>query len=427
MRLFEQRTLDGAGVQKYVASRLADGTAAGQVMTWDVRTLTWAAFYFSPELDLVRAKSESTAAAVQTASQHPNPTLQLPFEVTSNPKPGESPYTLGLGLDIPIETAGKRGYRIAQAQQLSLAAQFEVGDAAWQVRSRLRSELLDLFAARRRSRLLDEQVRARQEVLQMLAKRLAAGAMSEPEVDQARATLMLDRQEFAKANQQAFDALAGAAAVIGLPVHALEGVNVRLDAFDSDPPDLPDEAAREHALLNRADLQGALADYEASQAALQLEIANQYPDIHLGPGYTFDAGAHKYGLSLSGITLPLFNRNQGPIAEATARRKEAQVHVEALQAQAIGQVDRAAGHLRAALTARRQSESLEAIQERQLAAARKAFAVGEADRLSVVLAEVEVNSAALAKEDALAQVQRAVGELEDAMQVPLPASPTSTR
>jgi outer membrane protein TolC len=33
----------------------------------------------------------------------------------------------------------------------------------------------------------------------------------------------------------------------------------------------------------------ALADYAASEAALRLEIAKQYPDIHLNPGYQLDA------------------------------------------------------------------------------------------------------------------------------------------
>jgi len=36
------------------------------------------------------------------------------------------------------------------------------------------------------------------------------------------------------------------------------------------------------------DVLGALCRYAASQAALQLEIAKQYPDIHLQPGYEFD-------------------------------------------------------------------------------------------------------------------------------------------
>ncbi len=427
MRAFETRTLNNPELQDYVASHLDAGPASAPITHWDVQALTLAAFYFSPDLDLARAKTATADAAIQTASQRPNPSLQLPFQYASNPKPGDSPYTLGLGLDIPIETAGKRGYRVAQARQLSAAARFEVGNAAWQVRSRLRTQLLDLFVARRRSQLLDRQIRARQQIVEMLDKRLVVGAVSAPEVQQAGAALTQARLDLSQANRQVFDALAGAAAVIGLPVRELEKADICLDASAADPPDLPDEAVRERALLNRADLLTSLADYEASQAALQLEVANQYPDIHLGPGYTFDAGVHKFGLSLTGIALPLFNHNQGPIAEAAARRKEAAARFTVAQAQAIGEAERAAAQYRAALTARRLSESLQIARERQLAAVRNSFEVGETDRLSLALAEVDADSAALAQEDASARVQRAAGELEDAMQFPLSARPPAAR
>ena len=427
MRAFEARTLDSPELQSYVASHLAAGSVSGKIRTWDLETLTLAAFYFSPNLDLARAKNATADAATQTASQRPNPSLQLPFQYGTNPKSGDSPYTLGLGLDIPIETAGKRGYRVAQARQLSVAARFDVGNAAWQVRSQLRAQLLDLFVARRRGRLLDRQVKARQQVVEMLDKRLSVGAVSTPEVQQAGAALMQERLALIKVNGQVFDALAGAAAVIGLPFRELEKADVRLDAFATDPPDLPDEAARERALLNRADLLSALADYEASQAALQLEVANQYPDIHLGPGYTFDAGVHKFGLSLTGIALPLFNRNEGPIAEAAARREEAAARFTAAQAQAIAVAERAAKQYHTALTFRSFSEALRANRERQLTAVRKSYEAGVCDRLGLTLAEIDAYSAALAQEDAFAQMQRASGEVEDAMHLPLSARATSPR
>ncbi len=44
-------------------------------------------------------------------------------------------------LDVPIETAGKRGHRIAQARRLANAARLNVASAAWQTCSRVRSGL----------------------------------------------------------------------------------------------------------------------------------------------------------------------------------------------------------------------------------------------------------------------------------------------
>jgi hypothetical protein len=41
-----------------------------------------------------------------------------------------SPWVAAFDLDIPIETAGKRGHRIAQAGRLSEAAKLNIGSIA---------------------------------------------------------------------------------------------------------------------------------------------------------------------------------------------------------------------------------------------------------------------------------------------------------
>jgi hypothetical protein len=45
------------------------------------------------------------------------------------------------------------------------------------------------------------------------------------------------------------------------------------------------------------------ASFFRSRRALQLEIAKQYPDVHLNPGYEYDQGNDKWSLGLS-VTLP---------------------------------------------------------------------------------------------------------------------------
>ncbi|MHB8743603.1 MAG: TolC family protein [Sulfuricaulis sp.] len=422
MTAFEARTLDNPDLQRYVASHLKAAATSWASHTWDLTTLTLAAFYFSPELDVARAKAATDQAAVQTAGQRPNPTLQLPLGYTSNPKAGESPYTYGLGLDIPVETAGKRGYRVTQAQQLSNAARFTIGNVAWQVRSRLRSHLLNFYAATRRIEMLEQQIAAQQQVVAMLDKRLSLGAASAPEVNQAHIALTQNLIDLGKAQQQTQDERAQIAAAIGVPVSAMTHIQISFDAFERVYPDIPIDAARRQAILSRADLLVALSEYEASQAALQLEIARQYPDIHIGPGYTFDAGAHKFVLPVSSISLPLFNQNQGPIAAASARRKEVAARVNAVQAQAIDDTERAVQNYRAALENLQLTESLLLAQQRQLRAMQKTFKAGETDRLTLALAQHTFYINTLARQDALVQVQGSIGQLEDAMQRPLSVS-----
>ena len=55
--------------------------------------------------------------------------------------------------DIPIETAGKRGKRIAEAEKISESARWNFVSAVWQIRSGVRADLLDLKISERRADL----------------------------------------------------------------------------------------------------------------------------------------------------------------------------------------------------------------------------------------------------------------------------------
>src|SRR5205085_5098035 len=113
------------------------------------------------------------------------------------------------------------------------------------------------------------------------------------------------------------------------------------------PGELTTAEARGKAALSRTDILAALAEYAASQSALQLEIAKQYPDLHIGPGYQLDQTDNKSTLGAT-LTLPVLNQNQGAIGEAMARREEAAARFMAVQAKVLGEIDRAITGYRAA-------------------------------------------------------------------------------
>src|SRR5262249_6302436 len=148
----------------------------------------------------------------------------------------------------------------------------------------------------------------------------------------------------------------------GVTPRALEGIeidfSVDTDLGGGTLVGVPPEEVRSRGLHNRADLKAALAEDEATQSALQLEIARPYPDVPLGPGYEYDQGLNKWAVVGVSVELPVLNRNQGPIGEAEARRSEAAARFVALQAQAIAEMDRALANLGAAREALRRSESV---------------------------------------------------------------------
>ena len=417
---FEARSFTDAGLLRYVGQHAAAGSS--RVDGWNLSTLTLAAFYFNPDLDVARARWGSVKAAEVTAGQRPNPVLQLPFGYNSSAAAGMSPYLYGLALDIPIETAGKRGYRIARAEQLTAAAQAQISAVAWQVRNRLRNALLDLYAADHEGAILRQQESLQQRILTLMEQRLSLGAASGPEVALARGNWARTRIDTAQAASRAQAARAAMASAIGVPLDAVSGLVISFDTFDQMPPDDIGSEARREAVLNRADLRAAWANYEASQAALQLEIARQHPDIHIGPGYTFDAGQNKFSLSVSGISLPVFNRNEGPIGEAQARRKEAAAQFTALQSQAILDTEQAVQAYRSAQALLALGNALQTTAERALRSAGQAFDSGETDRLALLSAQSSVEASRLARAQAWVVVQRTVGQSENVLQRPLAAA-----
>jgi cobalt-zinc-cadmium efflux system outer membrane protein len=170
--------------------------------------------------------------------------------------------------------------------------------------------------------------------------------------------------------------------------------------------------------LSRGDILGGLAEYAASQSALQLEIAKQYPDVHLSPGYEFDQGDNKWSLGAA-ITLPVFNQNKGAIAQAAAKRAEAAASFYALQAAVLAQIDRAMAGYRVARQKRGDIEALRTNLLKQEKAAQALLEAGEISRAELAALRLQLSALAVARAEALTKSQQALGQLEDALQAPL--------
>ncbi len=415
---YESRTLDNPQLKEFLEKNLSHEIIPWPPKSWDFNLLALAALYYHPDLDVARAKWGVAQAAVITAGQWPNPRITVTPEYATHSPAGVSPWILGSVLDIPIETAGKRGYRIAHAEHLSKAARLDIASVGWHVRSRLRSSLVDLYIAMQTESVLKDQLVVQEEIARSLEKRLAYGEISRLVLTQARISLDKARLSVDEAEKQIFQDRMTLAETIGLPVDALEGVDLSFDFLKVFPNKLPSREVQKQALLNRPDILSALSQYEATQAALQLEIAKQYPNIVIGPGYKYDQGENKWSIGIS-LSLPIFNQNQGPIAEAEARRKEAGARFFELQARAIGKVNRALADYSGALQKLKTAEFLFSAQKKQEQSAQARFKSGEADRLALLSSRLELDSTALLRLKAVYGAQQAFGLLQDAVWRPL--------
>jgi outer membrane protein TolC len=170
-------------------------------------------------------------------------------------------------------------------------------------------------------------------------------------------------------------------------------------------------------LVGRPDILAGLSDYAASQAALQLEIAKQYPDLRLSPGYQLDDGENKWTIGVS-VELPIFNRNQGPIAEADARRALAAAHFEALQAAVIAEVDRAVALYSTAADIVAQAREVVAVQQQHFRSVHDQYQAGAVDRLELLNAQLDLGGSQVVLVISETRLQQAVGALVDAVQQP---------
>jgi cobalt-zinc-cadmium efflux system outer membrane protein len=418
----ESRSLTNAALKTFLEKNLHREFTEWPAAQWNFEMLTYAAFYFHPDLALARAQWHVALAVIKTAGGRPNPTLALVPGYDTTHNPGLSPWFPAVSFDLPIETMGKRGKRIATAEHLSESARLNVATTAWQVRSNLRLALLDFAAAQKHEALLQKQIAIQEEIVSRMEQQVQAGAMASSEVVTFRIALQKLRLDFANAQSQSAEARGHLAEAIGVPVSAVEEMelpgNVAKDS--SALTELTSAEARHTALTSRADILGALADYAATQSKLQEEIAKQYPDLHLNPGYQFDQGDNKWSLGLT-FELPILNQNQGPIAEAAARREEAAAKFNALQAKVLAEIERAVEVYRVSEKNSATLQSLAEAQAKQRDSVEAQFNAGAVDRVELLGAQIEFLNSELAQVDAQTKLQQAAAQLEDAIQCPFDA------
>jgi outer membrane protein TolC len=385
--------------------------------SWNLPALTLAAFHFNSDLQLARAEWQTTNAAVTAAGMRPNPAITVTPGYNTTSDRGTSPWLPGMSADLPIETAGKRDIRISRAEHLAEAARLNFISSARRVRGELRSALIELTSAQKRLALLQDQLAAQQRIADLLQQRFALGAASAGELSPARVALIRLQLDLAESERQQQDARSNLARALGVPLHALDGVS--LD-FEFEPVGTLDVAqSRRLALQNRADIAAGLAEYAASEADLQAEIARQYPDLHLGPAFEWDQGENKWSLGI-GFELPL-NRNRGGIAQAEAQREESAARFRALETGVIAQIDRASATHGVAIDQLKRARTLHDALAKDIAHQEARLRAGDIDQLEFQTSKLEAAVSAVAVLDSEVRAAQAAGELEDALQQPLAA------
>ena len=353
-------------------------------------------------------------AAITTAGARPNPTLSV--------TPGvPSPYLFGLDIGVPIETAGKRGYRVQEAKHLSEAARFDLAETAWKVRSGVRAALLENFMSGRALDLARAEERLRATALQRIQYRFAAGELARPDVDSAHLELLNAQLAVLAAEGRASETRTALAAAISIPVAGLEDARLFIcgvGASSSFNVTLAWSCSTRGSLKSagRTARPGGACRWRPkprfnskSPGSVPISKSTRLP--------VRERDSFTVGLA---VTLPLFNRNRGPIAEAEARRKEAAAQFLVTQAQVIAQEEAAGERYRTAFSELQQAQAvLDQMHNAVEPRVRQTVTAGESDWFSLNGVLLQGSAAATTRLDALYRVQAALGQMEDALQMPL--------
>lgn len=310
----------------------------------------------------------------------------------------------------PLELGGKRLARTRLAELDRDLGEWDRRGLMEDVRRDTAVRFATLLAAQERVRLLRDAGALAERLLETVSDRVAAGKDSPVELSKARVALASRRVELRRAEGEVETARVALAAQWG---HA-EATFTTAEGDFASVPEVPSLEQLTSELSATPDLARWATERAQRTAAMAVARAGRVPDLTLGAGTAWSRGEDDVTFELSAsLPLPLFDRNQGAIREASARLHQAADEQRALQTE-----------MRAALVARRQ-ELLSARQEavtvqdeilpeaqRAFEMARAAFAAGKTGYLDVLDAQQTLFEAQTQHVEALAACQVAVAEIE---------------
>jgi cobalt-zinc-cadmium efflux system outer membrane protein len=286
------------------------------------------ALTLNPDLQVARAAIGESQALLITAKVLPNPEVGLGFRNGFNGTPG---FVLDADLLFELLKPGERSARVGVANAKSNASCVEVLVKEYDLATEVRRQVLTVLVAEHQSALLGDEVALRQHAADLVGQRRGVGEGNDLDVSAAGLELAQVQRERRLASAELERARLELNRLMGLP----PSYQVRLS--DSGKPlrvaildDPSDTELQERMLAGRLDLRSKEAEYRAAEEELRLAVSRQYPRIKIGPSVEHDGVTDNYvGLGAT-LELPIFDRNQGGIAAATAARERTHAEYTAL-------------------------------------------------------------------------------------------------
>ena len=383
------------------------------------------------ELAAARIEIERARARLRQAGLRPNPTLDL--EQTTGrftTSPGESETSIGVA--VPIELWSKRRRRIELAQAELEAVEAEVADRERRLAGEVRANYAEALAALRELETTENLNQLDLQTTRFVQARVNEGESAPLELNLLR--VEVDRLRSRRALVE------GRLTVAILRLQVLAGFSpndpLRLREDLGTPilpaPPVSSEAAVEIALRNRPDLRLARLQEEVAQAGLNLARSVSAPEVTAFTRYTASHSTFNdtpvgpisdrdrlltFGVS---IGIPVFNRNQGAKAEATAAISHARTRREFLEAVVRSEVQSAYARYEAARAAVNTFEQgVIARSNDNIRVIRAAYELGQFSITELLNEQRRLVDSQREFTDALSERYRALADLQSAIGIPV--------
>jgi cobalt-zinc-cadmium efflux system outer membrane protein len=312
-----------------------------------LREATALALARNPELGVFPDDLRAADALVLQAGLWPNPQLAIEVEDVGGrrERSGFEAAQTTVQIGQPIELGGKRAKRTQVASLDKELVQWDYRAARLDVARQVAQAFVTTLAAQERLALTDRLLELSRQAQTAVAQRVKAGKDSPVEelrADVALSATQIERQKAEKALTAARHSLA---ATWGGHMPAFEKVEGK---FYETPAPMP-LAQMTNAISANPDLARWRTEEDRRRAVLRLEKARAVPDVIVGAGVRryeeTDDEAMVFGLALP---LPLFDRNQGGVLEATAQLAKTRRQYEAVQVKTLAVLSEAVRALAAA-------------------------------------------------------------------------------
>jgi cobalt-zinc-cadmium efflux system outer membrane protein len=389
---------------------LAPQVATGQ-QPLDLRSALNAADTANLELRAARQQRALALAGLTTARLLPNPTLGF---TAARDTPHE-----GVSLDLPIELGGKRGKRIAVAQEEQRSIDIDIAVLGQQVRRRTREAFFRSLAARAQTVQAKAALDLSRRVRDLVQQRFEAGAVAQLEVLQAEVELARSTADYETTAQLERSADVTLAALLNRSIDGTISIEGRLEEV---PSAGSLETLTNQAMRSNADLQKSAQDLKTEERRLELAKTQRIPNLDLSVGADFNSppdfqtGA-KGGL---GVSIPIFNHGQGEVALSSARMELLRLTIASQQINVSAQVASAYfDYVAKARQAQQYREPIVPQTARMEQMAEESYQAGKTNVLTLLDTQRRLNDIQKAYLDALFAAQSSFATLEEAVGVPL--------